>query len=88
MVRGRGERNWNYRVQRARAALTNDNSINYFIQYFLYLKECRQVSGLFQGLCLNTLLSAKTAACTFSKAPTQSLIVPMLNVMNTSMIFI
>ena len=34
-VRGRGEKGWNYRVQRARSAYTNDNSINYFIQHFL-----------------------------------------------------
>lgn len=40
MVRGRGERGWNYRVQRASSAHTNDNSINYFIQYFLYLQVC------------------------------------------------
>lgn len=45
-------------MQRARAAHTNDNSINYFMLYFLYLKECRQASGLFQGLCLDMLLIA------------------------------
>lgn len=43
MWRGEGgERGSNYRVQRAEAAHTNDNSINYFIQYFLYLKETQR----------------------------------------------
>lgn len=59
MWRGEGvERGWNYRVQRARAAHTDDNSINYFILYFLYLKECRQASGPFPRLCLHILLTA------------------------------
>lgn len=71
MWRGEGgERGSNYRVQRAGAAHTNDNSINYFIQYFLYLKETqRQASGTFQGLCLDAWL--KQPNIHFPQAPTQ-----------------
>ncbi len=58
VVRGRGERGWNYRVQRARTAHTNDNSINYFILYILYLKERGQASGPFLRLCLDNVLIA------------------------------
>lgn len=51
-VRGRGERGWNYRVQRARIAYTNDISMNYFIQHFLYVQVCMESTCLVPICCL------------------------------------